>query len=124
MDVFDAVADPVRRRIVVLLGDGPRTAGALAAAFPDISRPAVSRHLRVLREAGLITAELVGRERHYRAEHGPLSEIDAWLDAVRGQVWERRLDALETEVHRARRDRRARPPAGGAPAEEPKRSTG
>ncbi|RKS72276.1 ArsR family transcriptional regulator [Actinomadura pelletieri DSM 43383] len=116
MDVFDAVADPVRRRIVVLLGDGPRTAGALAAAFPDISRPAVSRHLRVLREAGLVTAELVGRERHYRAELGALAEIDRWLATVRGQLWDRRLDALETEVHRARRDRRARPETEG-PAE-------
>ncbi|MFV2177326.1 ArsR/SmtB family transcription factor [Actinomadura sp. LOL_016] len=106
MDVFDAVADPVRRRIVLLLGDGPRTAGALAAAFPEISRPAVSRHLRVLREAGLITVEPAGRERRYRADHGPLREIDGWLAAVRGPVWEGRLDALETEVHRTRRDRR------------------
>ena len=105
MDVFAAVADPVRRRIVVLLGDGPRTAGALAAAFPDISRPAVSRHLRVLREAGLVTAELVGRERHYRADLARLDEIDRWLSTVRGRTWEQRLDALETEVHRTRRER-------------------
>ncbi|TDC67917.1 ArsR family transcriptional regulator [Actinomadura sp. GC306] len=105
MDVFDAVADPVRRRIVVLLGDGPRTAGALAAAFPEISRPAVSRHLRVLREAGLVEAELVGRERHYRVEHAPLREIEQWLAAARRRGWEQRLDALETEVHRTRRDR-------------------
>lgn len=109
MDVFAAVADPVRRRIVVLLGDGPRTAGALAAAFPEISRPAVSRHLRVLREAGLVTAELVGRERHYRADLGPLEGIDHWLSTVRRTTWEQRLDALGTEVHRTRRDRRARP---------------
>lgn len=106
VDVFDAVADPVRRRIVVLLVAGPRTAGALAAAFPEISRPAVSRHLRVLREAGLISAELVGRERHYQVDHRPLQEIERWLSTVRGQVWEQRLDALETEVHRTRRDRR------------------
>nr|WP_218040755.1 metalloregulator ArsR/SmtB family transcription factor [Actinomadura sp. WMMB 499] len=107
MDVFDAVADPVRRRVVLLLGNGPLTAGALAAAFPDISRPAVSRHLRVLREAGLVTAELVGRERHYSVDHEPLREIDRWLATVRGHAWEQRLDALETEVHRARRERRA-----------------
>lgn len=105
VDVFDAVADPVRRRIVVLLGDGPRTAGALAAAFPEISRPAVSRHLRVLREAGLVEAELVGRERHYRVEHGPLLEIERWLATAQRRVWDQRLDALETEVHRTRRDR-------------------
>ncbi|MGP4023973.1 ArsR/SmtB family transcription factor [Actinomadura sp. 3N407] len=103
VDVFDAVADPVRRRIVALLGTGPRTAGALAAAFPEISRPAVSRHLRVLREAGLITAEQAGRERHYQVDHRPLQEIERWLSTVRGQVWEQRLDALETEVHRTRR---------------------
>ena len=114
MDVFDAVADPVRRRIVVLLAEGPRTAGALAAAFPEISRPAVSRHLRVLREAGLIEADLVGRERHYRVEHAPLREIERWLAAARGQTWDRRLDALETEVHRTRRDR-ARDTGGEPP---------
>ncbi|GAA0563999.1 ArsR/SmtB family transcription factor [Actinomadura welshii] len=120
VDVFDAVADPVRRRIVVLLGDGPRTAGALAAAFPEISRPAVSRHLRVLREAGLVEAELVGRERHYRVEHGPLREIERWLATARRRVWDQRLDALETEVHRTRRDR------ARGPGEEPMdaRSTG
>ncbi|QXJ22218.1 winged helix-turn-helix transcriptional regulator [Actinomadura graeca] len=107
MDVFGAVADPVRRRIVVLLAGGPRTAGAVAAAFPEISRPAVSRHLRVLREAGLIEAEPAGRERHYKAAPGPLREIDRWLASVRGQRWEQRLDALGTEVHRTRRDRAA-----------------
>ncbi|SNS56267.1 transcriptional regulator, ArsR family [Actinomadura meyerae] len=116
MDVFEAVADPVRRRIVVLLGEGPRTAGALAAAFPEISRPAVSRHLRVLREAGLITAEPVGRERHYRVDTGPLAEIDRWLSAARRDAWEARFDALETEVHRTRRDRCARPDEGDPPA--------
>ncbi|WP_306303259.1 ArsR/SmtB family transcription factor [Actinomadura chibensis] len=121
MDAFAAVADPVRRRIVLLLATGgPRTAGTLAAAFPEISRPAVSRHLRVLREAGLVAAETAGRERHYRADPGPLREIDRWLAAVRGQAWEQRLDALDTEVHRARRDRRT----AAEPTDTPKRSAG
>lgn len=121
MDVFAAVADPVRRRIVVLLGEGPLTAGALAAAFPGISRPAVSRHLRVLREVGLVAAETVGRERYYRAEHDALREIDRWLSTVRRQAWDQRLDALETEVHRARRDRPAR---GGEEPHTDSRSAG
>ncbi|WP_067460118.1 ArsR/SmtB family transcription factor [Actinomadura macra] len=114
MDVFGAVADPVRRRIVTLLAGGPQTAGTLAAAFPEISRPAVSRHLRVLREAGLIAAEPAGRERRYRADPRPLQEIEGWLATVRGQRWEQRLDALSTEVHRTRRDRAAGPPVTDA----------
>ena len=104
-----AVADPIRRRILELLGDRPLTAGALAAPF-DISRPAVSRHLRVLREAGLVADEARGRERVYRLEPAPLAELEGWLSAVRRGAWSARLDALETEVHRTRRDRRAADP--------------
>jgi DNA-binding transcriptional ArsR family regulator len=110
VDVFAAVADPVRRRIVLLLTGGPHTAGGLADAFPDISRPAVSRHLRVLREVGLITADSTdqtdGRERHYRLNSEPLQEISRWIATAHGEQWEQRLDAFETEVHRTRRERR------------------
>ncbi|KNX38931.1 ArsR/SmtB family transcription factor [Luteipulveratus halotolerans] len=111
MDVFAAIADDVRRRIVVLLAQSPRTAGALAEQFPDISRPAVSRHLRVLRESGLVRAELVGRERRYELATEPLAEVDRWLALARGQAWEQRLDAFETEVRRTVRDRRTARPA-------------
>lgn len=110
MDVFTAIADPVRRRIVLLLAGGSRTAGALADAFPDISRPAVSRHLRVLRDVGLIAADASkqsdGRERRYRLSTEPLQEISRWIATAQGELWEQRLDAFETEVHRTRRERR------------------
>lgn len=107
MDVVGAIADPVRREILSMLKRGPRTAGAIAAAF-DISRPAVSRHLRVLRENGLAHDEVRGRERVYRLDIAPLAPLDAWLTELR-TGWGSRLDALETEVYRTRRERRTAP---------------
>lgn len=104
MDVVNAIADPVRRDILVLLRSGPLPAGDIAARF-DISRPAISRHLRVLRESGLVVDRAQGRQRVYRLDVGPLAEVDAWLGQFR-ESWPSRLDALETEVHRTRRERR------------------
>lgn len=105
-EVAGAIADPVRRRILVLLRDGRLTAGELAGQFA-ISRPAVSRHLRVLRESGLVRDELVGRQRFYTLDPEPFTELVAWLAAfVRPSGWEHRFDALETEVYRTRRERR------------------
>ncbi|WP_246281902.1 metalloregulator ArsR/SmtB family transcription factor [Fodinicola acaciae] len=105
MRAASAIADPVRRRILVMLRDSRRTAGEIAASF-DISRPAVSRHLRVLRECGLVHDELVGRERIYRLDPAPLDEIAEWIDQFRRPAdWEHRFDALQTEVYRARRER-------------------
>ena len=90
------------------------TAGGIAARF-DISRPAVSRHLRVLRESGLLVDEARGRERFYRLETAPLEPLVAWLDALRAtpadERWCSALDALETEVYRTRRERRASSPS-------------
>lgn len=105
MDAVNAISDPVRRDILVLLRSGPLTAGDIAARF-DISRPAISRHLRVLRESGLVVDRAQGRQRVYRLDVGPLAEVDAWLGQFR-ESWSNRLDALETEVHRTRRERRA-----------------
>ena len=105
MDAVAAIADPVRREILELLRFGPLTAGAIASRF-DISRPAISRHLRVLRESGLVVDRAQGRQRVYRLDVAPLAEVDAWLGQFR-QGWSSRLDALETEVHRTRRERRA-----------------
>lgn len=99
-----AIADPVRRQILELLHRRPRTAGQLASEFA-ISRPAVSRHLRVLREAGLATAQTRGRERVYVLDVAPLAELDVWLGRFR-DGWAGRLDALDTEVRRTRRERR------------------
>ncbi|WRL67193.1 metalloregulator ArsR/SmtB family transcription factor [Blastococcus brunescens] len=79
-------------------------AGELADRFP-VSRPAVSRHLRVLREAGLVTARAEGKRRLYALDLRPLREIDEWLEPYR-DLWARRLDALDTEIARGRRARR------------------
>jgi DNA-binding transcriptional ArsR family regulator len=109
--VAAAIADPVRRQILVMLHAGRRRAGDIAREFA-ITRPAVSRHLRVLRASGLVRDELVGRERFYQLDPGPLTELTTWLTQFAEPVsdaWERRFDALETEVYRTRRDRRQRP---------------
>jgi DNA-binding transcriptional ArsR family regulator len=96
--VFEALADPTRRRLLELLTAGERSAGSLAAEF-DISRPGVSRHLRVLREAGLVGTRGEGQRRLYSVDVAPLAEVDAWLDRWRG-FWAQRLDALDTELRR------------------------
>ena len=92
----DALADPVRRAIVERLADGEVGAGEIAAAFP-ISRPAISRHLRVLREAGLVRSRTEGRRRLYALDPGPLRELDAWLEPYR-RVWMRGPDARSIRV--------------------------
>ncbi len=94
-----------------MLRERPTSAGAIAGAF-DVSRPAVSRHLRVLREAGLVRDELHGRERLYQLELSALVELEAFLQELRETVettWERRFMALETEVFRVRQNRRRQP---------------
>ncbi|HET6213156.1 MAG TPA: metalloregulator ArsR/SmtB family transcription factor [Micromonosporaceae bacterium] len=98
---FEALADPTRRRIIELLAGGERTAGDLADQFP-VSRPAVSRHLRVLRECGLVRYRGDAQRRLYTLDPTPLAAVDAWLARYRG-FWTQRLDALETEIARGRR---------------------
>jgi DNA-binding transcriptional ArsR family regulator len=110
-DTAAAVADPVRRRILEMLRDSRLAAGEIADAFP-ISRPAISRHLRVLRECGLVRDRLEGRRRVYEADLSRLAPLAGWLSDLSGPSgWEHRLDALETEVYRTRRERRTRPAA-------------
>ena len=112
MDVFAAVSDPARREILSALARGDLSAGEVAALFP-ISRPGVSRHLRVLREAGLVRDELVGRRRLYRLDVDGLAPVTDWLTTLTSSPasqsgdWSSRLDALETEVRRTRRERRS-----------------
>lgn len=109
-----AIADPVRREILVMLRGGRLAAGQIAGHF-QISRPAVSRHLRVLRQSGLVRDELVGRQRLYELDTGPFTQLMSWLAQFsRPQGWEHRFDALETEVYRTRREHRARGSAGQA----------
>jgi DNA-binding transcriptional ArsR family regulator len=105
-EVAAAIADPVRRDILMRLRDRSLSAGEICAPFP-ISRPAVSRHLRVLRESGLVHAELVGRQWIYAFDPEAVGPLMAWLGRlVAPDGWEPRLDALETEVYRTRRERR------------------
>ncbi|MGW9267440.1 ArsR/SmtB family transcription factor [Gordonia terrae] len=110
MDEFEAIADPVRRALIERLARGPARVVDLAADHP-ISRPAISRHLRVLGEAGMTTVVDQGRERHYELAPGALGPVRAWLDAVDSRVVEprfddRHLDALDLEVRRTVRERR------------------
>ncbi|HUH14895.1 MAG TPA: metalloregulator ArsR/SmtB family transcription factor [Gaiellaceae bacterium] len=102
MSALEALADPTRRRIVELLVDGERSAGEIASHFPT-SRPGISRHLRVLREAGLVQARGEGQRRLYSLDPAPLVELDEWLARYRG-FWTNRLDALDTEIRRRRRN--------------------
>jgi DNA-binding transcriptional ArsR family regulator len=89
------------------LANGPATAGELAALLP-IARPGVSRHLRVLREAGLVEVRQDAQRRIYGLRPDRLAEVDEWLGRFRA-MWEHRLDALHTEVARGKRERRSKP---------------
>lgn len=115
MDVFEALADPVRRDLMRELGAGAARVVDLAATR-SISRPAVSRHLRVLSEAALVSAEEVGRERHYRLRPEGLDPVERYVSSLRevcatptvpplAHLSIDALNALDTEVHRTRRDR-------------------
>jgi DNA-binding transcriptional ArsR family regulator len=124
MEALAALADGTRRRIVELLAERDRTVGELAAQFP-VSRPAVSRHLRVLRETGLVRARIDGQHRVYALDAGPLAELDGWLSRYR-VFWDRRLDALDAEIgrglpapERPAAERRSAPEPRAAPEPRP-----
>lgn len=104
MDALTALADPTRRRIVELLVGGERSAGELVAEF-DISAPAISQHLKALREAGLVQVRVDAQRRIYALDPVGLDEIDAWLAGVR-RFSSSRLDALERELRKPARRRR------------------
>jgi DNA-binding transcriptional ArsR family regulator len=101
--VMHALADESRRTMLEMLRTKPATAGELADALP-IARPGVSRHLRVLREAGLVDVEHQAQFRIYRLRPQPLAELDTWLERYRA-IWEQRMDALHTEIARGKRGR-------------------
>lgn len=123
---MQALADPIRREILRMVRAAPLSAGAIAGAF-SVSRPAVSRHLRVLREAGLVIDEASGRERVYRLEVAPLAEVEAYLAELQvpppdeRAAWERRFMALETEVYRVRAHSKA---ARTKPIDDREKETG
>jgi DNA-binding transcriptional ArsR family regulator len=108
MHAFDILGNPVRRRILELLAAGEHTSGTIVEVVQrefGISQPAVSQHLRVLRESGFATVRTDGPRRIYEVTALPLQEIDAWANQFR-QLWAQRLDALATEVARGKRERR------------------
>ncbi|KKW64428.1 metalloregulator ArsR/SmtB family transcription factor [Mycolicibacterium elephantis] len=108
MHAFDVLGDPVRRRILELLADGEMSAGAIGSAIQDefaITQPAVSQHLKVLRDNGFTTVRADGQRRLYAVDGAALREVDEWLDGFR-RFWTPRLDALATEIARGKRQRR------------------
>ena len=112
MHAFDILGDPVRRRILELLADGEQAAGDVGAVIQrefGISQPAVSQHLRVLRDNGFATVRAQGTRRLYAVDAAPLESVDEWLAPYR-KFWNQRLDALGTELARGRRARRQTTP--------------
>jgi DNA-binding transcriptional ArsR family regulator len=105
--VLQALSDQSRRTVLEALRDRPATVSELAALLP-IARPGVSRHLRVLREAGLVEVQQEAQWRVYRLRPEPLAEVDAWLGRYRA-LWQQRLDALHTEIARGTHKQRSRP---------------
>jgi DNA-binding transcriptional ArsR family regulator len=108
MHAFDVLGDPVRRRILELLAGGEQSSGAIVEAIQrefGISQPAVSQHLKVLRESGFATVRPEKQKRIYAVDTAPLEEVDQWLDRFRA-FWEPKLEALATEIARGKRKRR------------------
>jgi len=125
VEAFDVLGDPVRRRILQLLASGERTAGEVAGAIQaefGLTQPAVSRHLRVLRESGFATVRSMGTRRLYALEAAGFEDVEEWLADLR-QQWMQRLDALATELARGRRRRLPTPGVPIGPPEHRRRTT-
>lgn len=108
MHAFDVLGDPVRRRILELLAERERASGDIVEIVGrefGISQPAVSQHLKVLRESGFATVRAEAQRRLYSVDTAPLQEVDQWLGRFR-VFWDSKLDALETEIARGKRQRR------------------
>ena len=119
MHAFDVLGDPVRRRILELLADGEQSSGAIGAIVQaefGITQPAVSQHLKVLRDSGFATVRPDGARRLYAVDAEPFREVDAWLDHFH-RFWAQRLDLLTTELARGKRERRLAAQSGDNPKE-------
>lgn len=120
MHAFEVLGDPVRRRVLELLVDGERSAGDLAASLHGecgISQPAVSQHLRVLRENGFARVRAEGTRRLYAVDAAPLHEVEQWIGRF-SRFWGPAPDALATESARGARARRAAPETRRTPADD------
>jgi DNA-binding transcriptional ArsR family regulator len=117
---FDVLGDPVRRRILELLTEGELSSGAITTVVQaefGISQPAVSQHLKVLRDSGFATVRPEGPRRLYAVDAAPLREVDAWIEHFR-VFWDQRLDSLATELARGKRERRLETTSAGNPKGE------
>jgi DNA-binding transcriptional ArsR family regulator len=103
VDVFEAIAEPNRRILLDTLAAGDRTAGELVAALPDLTQPSVSRHLRILREVGLVEVRPDAQRRIYALRADGLVAIDSWIEQYR-QFWTGHLDALERHLDKTKED--------------------
>ncbi|MCC7267561.1 MAG: winged helix-turn-helix transcriptional regulator [Caulobacteraceae bacterium] len=118
MHAFDVLGDPVRRRILELLAGGERASGDVVEVIRrefGISQPAVSQHLKVLRDSGFSVVRAQGARRLYALDPEPLRQVDAWLDPFR-RFWEPRLEALATKIARGKRRRRLAAEPEGDPS--------
>jgi DNA-binding transcriptional ArsR family regulator len=123
---FDVLGDPVRRRILELLADGELSSGSITETVRSefgISQPAVSQHLKVLRDCGFATVRPAGTRRLYAVDAAPLHELEDWIERVR-RFWDQRLDSLETELVRGKRERRMQAASTDGPTDTNKEATG
>jgi DNA-binding transcriptional ArsR family regulator len=102
MDTFAAVADPTRRAMLDMIMERERSAGDIVSAFPRISQPAVSKHLRILRETGLVSVQVQAQQRIYSLQPKALAELEAWIAKYKG-FWSENLDALERHLSKKER---------------------
>jgi DNA-binding transcriptional ArsR family regulator len=103
-DVFQAIADPTRRQIINMIADQPLNVNAIADSF-DVSRQAISLHIKILVECELLKINKQGRERYCEAKLDQLSEVSSWIDQYR-QHWESKLDNLETYLYQLKKERK------------------
>jgi DNA-binding transcriptional ArsR family regulator len=104
-DVFQAIADPTRREIINIIASQTITPTALADSF-DVSRQAISKHIKILTECGLIVIKQDGRERYCEAKLDKLNEVSLWVEQYR-QFWDKKMDSLEKYLHKLQKDKHA-----------------
>ena len=102
-DVYQAIADPTRRAIINMIASHPYNVNSIAEKF-DVSRQAISLHVKILTDCGMVTIKQVGRERFCEAQLDRLSEVSAWVDQYR-QHWESKLDALEIYLEKLKKNK-------------------